>query len=48
MSLKDKFHHFGTWIPDLRAFQPVLGRIFDVESEFAVKFAGFQRPGAKV
>jgi len=29
---------------DFRAFQPVPGRIFDVESEFAVKFAGFLRP----
>ena len=33
---------------DFRAFQPVPGRIFDVESEFAVKFAGFWRPGAKI
>ena len=33
---------------DLEGFQPVLGRIFDVESEFEVKFAGFRRPGAKI
>ena len=33
---------------DFRAFQPVLGRIFDVESDFAVKFAGFWCPGVKI
>ena len=33
---------------DFRAFQRALGRIVDAESEFAVKFAGFQRPGAKI
>ncbi len=32
---------------DFGGFQPVLGRIFDVESEFEVKFAGFWRPEAK-
>ena len=42
------FPHFWTWILDFRAFQPVPGRKFDVESEFAVRFAGFQRPGAKI
>ena len=26
-----------TWIPDLEAFQPALGRIFLVESELAVQ-----------
>ena len=46
--LKNEFRHFWTWIPDFRAFQPVLGRIFDVESKFEVKFAGFWRPGAKI
>ena len=29
--------HFRTWIPDSRAFQPVPGRKFHVESEFEVK-----------
>ena len=29
-------------------FQPVLGRIFDVESEFEVKNSGFRRPGAEI
>ena len=33
---------------DFRAFQPVLGRIFDVESEFEVKFVGFKRPETKI
>ena len=32
---------------DFRAFQPVPGRIFDVESEFEVKNSGFGRPEAK-
>ena len=31
----------------LTPFQLVLGRIFDIESEFAVKFAGFWRPGTE-
>ena len=31
---------------DSRNFQPVLGRIFCVESEFEVKTSGFWRPGA--
>ena len=33
--------HILIWIPDLRAFQPALGRIFHVESEFAVKNVRF-------
>ena len=33
---------------DLEGFQPVLGRIFDVESEFEIKFYGFLRPAAKI
>ena len=36
-----------TWNPDSGPFQPVPGRKFHVESKFAVKFAGFGRPGAK-
>ena len=35
----DENHHFGhilTWIPDLGAFQPAIGMIFHVESEFEV------------
>ena len=31
--------HSLTWMPDLAAFQPSPGRIFHVESEFAVKNA---------
>ena len=33
--------HFLTWMPDLAAFKPSPGRIFHVESEFAVKNARF-------
>ena len=36
-----------TWIPDLGAFQPVLGRKFHVESEFEVKNSRFKRPEGK-
>ena len=43
-----KFPHVSTWIPDFRSFQPVLGRLVHVESEFADKFAGFWRPGVKI
>ena len=39
---------FWTWISVSRAFQPVLGRIFHVESEFEVKNKEIQRPGAKI
>ena len=38
---------FWTWIPDSRHFQPVLATKFLIESEFALKFAGFQHPGTK-
>ena len=36
-----------SWIPDLGAFQPVLGRKFHVESEFKVKNSRFKRPEGK-
>ena len=38
---------FSTWIPDLGAFQPVLGRKFHVESEFEVRNKRFKRPEGK-
>ena len=44
----NKNDHFWSWMLDFRASQPVLGRMFDVESEFAVKFAGFWRQGANI
>ena len=47
LKLRNRFPHVGTWIPDSRAFQPVPGRKFHVESEFEVKISGFQRPGTK-
>ena len=40
------FGHILAWNPDLKAFQPVLGVIFHVESEFAVQNARFKRPEA--
>ena len=45
--LKDKFPHFWTWMTNLRAFQPVLGRKFHVESEFDVKNSQIQSPEGK-
>lgn len=44
--LNNKFPLFWSRIPDSIPFQPILGRILDVESNFAVKFAGFWRPVA--
>ena len=40
------FGHMLIWIPDLGAFQPAMGKICHVESEFAVKMldASVQRP----
>ena len=40
------FGHRGAEILDLGAFRPSPGRIFHVDSEFAVENAGFQRPEA--
>ena len=37
----NNFGHILTWMMDLGAFQPVLGRKFHVESEFEVRFSGF-------
>ena len=45
--LKHNFPHFGTWIPDSRHFQPVLGRKFHEESDVEVKNNKCRRTEAK-
>ena len=39
--------HFWIWIFDSRPENPVLGMIFCVDFEFAVKICGFRRPAGK-
>ena len=41
---KNMFGHVLAWIPDSRHVQPVLGRIFQTESEFVVKNIQFLEP----
>ena len=47
LGLKYKLPHFRDQISGSRSQNPVLGRIFRVESKFEVKFSGCGRPGAK-
>ena len=42
--LKNKNWHLGVEILDLGAFQPAIGRIFHVESEFEVENTRCLRP----
>ena len=42
--LKNKNWHLGVEILDLGAFQPAIGRIVHVESEFEVENTRFLRP----